>query len=125
MCARATSQFLPAAVGGAVNEAVQTLFAGTATAEESAQAAWARGWEKRNHLKEAQRLVQWVNTIALNIFRGRYRKESREEALPVREFSVEPENRLARVDLDRWLPGRQQTLEALVADAVGWLRRLR
>ena len=33
--------------------------------------------------------------------------------------------RLARVDLDRWFPGRQQTLEALVADAVGWLRRLR
>ena len=70
-----------------------------ATAEESAQAAWARGWEKRNHLKEAKRVVQWVNTIALNIFRGRYRKESREEALPVREFSVEPVDRMARVDL--------------------------
>lgn len=69
------------------------------TAEESAQAAWARGWEKRKHLKEAERIVQWVNTIALNIFRGRYRKESREEAMPAREFSVDPENRLARVDL--------------------------
>lgn len=70
-----------------------------ATAEESAQAAWARGWEKRKHLKEAKRVGQWVNTIALNIFRGRYRKESREEALPAREFAVEPENRMARVDL--------------------------
>lgn len=70
-----------------------------ATAEESAQAAWARGWEKRKHLKEAKRVVQWVNTIALNIFRGRYRKESREEAMPAREFAVEPENRMARVDL--------------------------
>jgi RNA polymerase sigma-70 factor (ECF subfamily) len=69
------------------------------TAEESAQAAWARGWEKRKHLKEAKQVVQWVNTIALNIFRGRYRKESREEALPVREFAVDPENRVARVDL--------------------------
>jgi RNA polymerase sigma factor (sigma-70 family) len=69
------------------------------TAEESAQAAWARGWEKRKHLKEATRVVQWVNTIALNIFRGRYRKESREEAMPTREFAIEPENRMARVDL--------------------------
>jgi len=69
------------------------------TAEESAQAAWARGWEKRQHLKEAKRVVQWVNTIALNYFRGRYRKESREEAMPVREFAVNPENRTARVDL--------------------------
>src|SRR5690606_29497514 len=71
------------------------------TAEESAQAAWARGWEKRAHLKKANRIVQWVNTIALNIFRGRYRKESREEELPeVREvLIVNPENRSARVDL--------------------------
>lgn len=71
------------------------------TAEESAQAAWARGWEKRKHLKEAKRVVQWVNTIALNIFRGRYRKESREEAMPIREFSVGPDNATARVDLDK------------------------
>jgi RNA polymerase sigma factor (sigma-70 family) len=71
------------------------------TAEESAQAAWARGWEKRKHLKDAKRVVQWVNTIALNIFRGRYRKESREEALPVVDFAVVPENRTARVDLAR------------------------
>lgn len=72
-----------------------------ATAEESAQAAWARGWEKRKHLKEAKRVVQWVNTIALNIFRGRYRKESREEAMPVRELSVGPDNTTARVDLNK------------------------
>lgn len=70
------------------------------TAEESAQAAWARGWEKRDHLQKENRVVQWVNTIALNIFRGRYRKESMEEELPtVREFYVNPENRTARVDL--------------------------
>jgi RNA polymerase sigma factor (sigma-70 family) len=69
------------------------------TAEESAQAAWARGWEKRYHLKDAKLVGQWVNTIALNIFRGRYRKESREEALPVLEFAIGPENRMARVDL--------------------------
>jgi RNA polymerase sigma-70 factor (ECF subfamily) len=71
------------------------------TAEESAQAAWARGWEKRKHLKEAGRVVQWVNTIALNIFRGRYRKESREEELPLHEFSVSPDNTTARVDLNK------------------------
>ena len=45
--------------------------------------------------------MQWVNTIALNYFRGRYRKESREEELPVREFSVNPANTLVRVDLTK------------------------
>lgn len=33
--------------------------------------------------------------------------------------------RLARVDVDRWLSNRETTLEELARDAVGWIRRLR
>lgn len=71
------------------------------SAEESAQAAWARGWEKRAHLKKESRILQWVNSIALNCFRGRYRKEGVEVELPPHDFAVSPENRAARVDLQK------------------------
>ena len=33
--------------------------------------------------------------------------------------------RLARVDMDRWLPNRDTTIEQLAADSVEWMRRLR
>jgi hypothetical protein len=32
--------------------------------------------------------------------------------------------RLARVDLDRWLPNREAPIDSLAADAIAWLRRL-
>lgn len=70
-------------------------------AEESAQAAWAKGWEKRDLLRRSNRVLQWVNTIALNIFRGRYRKQSVEEALPDREFTVPAKDPSLRVDLEK------------------------
>lgn len=35
-------------------------------AEEAAQAAWAKGWEARNQLRDPNRIVPWVNTIAVN-----------------------------------------------------------
>lgn len=70
-----------------------------ATAEESAQAAWAKGWEKRASLKQRNRIVQWVNTIAMNVFRGRYRKDSVNEDIGDHQFAVAPENSTDRVDL--------------------------
>ena len=33
--------------------------------------------------------------------------------------------RLARVDIERWLPNRETTIERLAADSVEWMRRLR
>lgn len=39
-------------------------------AEEFAQAAWVQGWESRATLRDAAALPAWVNTIALNLFRG-------------------------------------------------------
>ena len=44
------------------------------TAEESAQAAWARGWEHRHQLRDPARLLTWVNRIALNLFRNSLRR---------------------------------------------------
>ena len=50
-------------------------------AEEFAQAAWARGWESRGALRDAKALLGWVNSIALNLFRGECRGAWRREEL--------------------------------------------
>ncbi|MBN9660116.1 MAG: sigma-70 family RNA polymerase sigma factor [Acidobacteria bacterium] len=39
-------------------------------AEEIAQAAWARGWERRDQLQRSDSIVCWVNGIAKNMFRN-------------------------------------------------------
>lgn len=52
-----------------------------AIAEETAQAAWTKGWQRRSQLRNPKKLLPWINTIALNLLRGRKRKESREQEL--------------------------------------------
>src|SRR6476661_795484 len=42
-------------------------------AEEIAQAAWARGWEYRAQLRDPSMVSFWVNSIARNLFRARFR----------------------------------------------------
>src|SRR5947209_3162129 len=42
-------------------------------AEEIAQAAWARGWEYREQLRDPGLVGYWVNSIARNLFRARFR----------------------------------------------------
>jgi RNA polymerase sigma factor (sigma-70 family) len=42
-------------------------------AEEIAQAAWARGWEYRDQLRDPSMVSFWVNSIARNLFRARFR----------------------------------------------------
>ncbi len=44
-------------------------------ADEAAQAAWVRGWERREQLRNESMVVTWVNTIALNVYRGLIRRE--------------------------------------------------
>jgi RNA polymerase sigma factor (sigma-70 family) len=46
-------------------------------AEEFAQRAWARGWEARDQLQIADRLVHWVNSIAVNLIRTEKRRTKR------------------------------------------------
>src|ERR1700679_633511 len=42
-------------------------------AEEIAQAAWARGWEYKEQLRDPHLVSYWVNSIARNLFRARFR----------------------------------------------------
>ena len=43
-------------------------------AEEIAQAAWVRGWEYRDQLRDARLIGFWVNSIARNLLRARFRR---------------------------------------------------
>lgn len=45
----------------------------TADAEEFAQAAWVRGWERREQIRQPSSLLVWVNSIALNLYRENLR----------------------------------------------------
>lgn len=44
-------------------------------AEEIAQAAWVRGWEFRDQLRDPGLVGFWVNSIARNLFRARFRRK--------------------------------------------------
>jgi DNA-directed RNA polymerase specialized sigma24 family protein len=51
-------------------------------ASEIAQAAWARGWERLDQLRNESLVLTWVNTIALNLHRGLLRREPLNQILP-------------------------------------------
>jgi DNA-directed RNA polymerase specialized sigma24 family protein len=71
-------------------------------AREVAQAAWARGWERLNQLRNESLVVTWVNTIALNVYRSVIRREPVNRALPeVRDKNVGIN--LAAIDVARVL----------------------
>src|SRR5258708_2473749 len=44
-------------------------------ARDIAQAAWVRGWERLNQLRNEPMVFTWVNTIALNFYRRAIRSE--------------------------------------------------
>jgi RNA polymerase sigma factor (sigma-70 family) len=69
------------------------------SAEESAQAAWARGWERRDQLRDPRRLLTWINAIALNLFRNGCRRRETSE-LPA-EIPVPPHTSPRTIDLRR------------------------
>lgn len=70
-------------------------------AQEKAQAAWAKGWERRFQLKDKHRTLAWINTIALNLHRSSFRRDSRWE--PMRDFPVAPDISIPEFDLKRLL----------------------
>jgi RNA polymerase sigma factor (sigma-70 family) len=45
-------------------------------AEEIAQAAWVRGWEYREQLRDPGLVGFWVNSIARNLFRAKFRSKT-------------------------------------------------
>jgi RNA polymerase sigma-70 factor (ECF subfamily) len=70
-------------------------------ARESAQAAWVKGWERRDQICSKLKIVEWVNSIALNVFRSDYRKRVKEKEFE--EFAIPPEVNIALMDLRRSL----------------------
>lgn len=72
-------------------------------AKETAQAAWVKGWERINQLRNESVVTTWVNTIALNCYRGVLRTEHRQ--LPLPELSIEADINLAALDIERILAG--------------------
>jgi DNA-directed RNA polymerase specialized sigma24 family protein len=52
------------------------------SAEDVAQAAWLRGWQMRQQLRDDRLVVTWVNTIALNYLRLGIKNEARYQPLP-------------------------------------------
>ncbi len=44
-------------------------------AQEAAQAAWVRGWERLGQLRNDNLVLTWVNSIALNCYRASLRRE--------------------------------------------------
>ena len=40
------------------------------SAQETAQAAWAKGWERLGQLRDQSMVLTWMNSIALNIHRS-------------------------------------------------------
>ena len=82
-------------------------------AAEAAQAAWAKGWEHRDKLRNPTRVVSWVNTIALNLFRNWFRQRETGELLP--EIPVPPQTSPQSIDVRRALakcaPADREMLE--------------
>jgi DNA-directed RNA polymerase specialized sigma24 family protein len=54
----------------------------TEHAEDVAQAAWLRGWERLHQLRDERTIVSWVNAIAVNVHRYSIHHESRYQILP-------------------------------------------
>ena len=70
------------------------------SAEETAQAAWAKGWEHLGQLRNDRMVITWVNSIAWNVYRSGARRPPLQE-LP--ELAVPPQVNLAAIDVERAL----------------------
>jgi RNA polymerase sigma factor (sigma-70 family) len=70
-------------------------------AEETAQAAWTRGWTRRRQLRDPHCVGTWVNSIAMNLFRNSYRTAKRNQALT--DLQAATSSTLASVDVEKVL----------------------
>src|SRR5579885_1969001 len=69
-------------------------------AEEIAQAAWVRGWEYRDQLRDPGMVGFWVNSIARNLFRAKFRVKP---MLPIEGVDAPYTMNLQDIDLRRML----------------------
>ena len=72
-----------------------------AALDTSAQAAWTKGWERREQLRQPSLVVTWTNSIALNIYRTRLRREPQSQPLP--ELVAPPSLNAVAIDVERSL----------------------
>jgi len=70
-------------------------------ASESAQAAWARGWEYLSQLRDERLLLTWINSIAINVYRRSRQKES--AFAPLTDIAGPSTQSLAVIDAERAL----------------------
>jgi len=70
-------------------------------AQEAAQAAWARGWERLSQLREDSNVFTWINTIALNFYRGFLGREIHVQY--VGDLPSSDRINVAAIDVDRFL----------------------
>ncbi len=92
-------------------------------ADEVSQAAWARGWERIQQLRNAAMIVTWINTIALNINRSQFRKPAFESldhdpissSIDVAAIDVRRILSLCRTE-ERWLLERHHLEGHRIAD---------
>jgi RNA polymerase sigma-70 factor, ECF subfamily len=68
---------------------------------DTAQAAWTKGWERREQLRDPNLVLTWTNSIALNIHRTYLRREPQTQILP--ELQVPPRMNVAAIDVRRIL----------------------
>ncbi len=101
---------------GATRRFLLAIGAHMEEAEEIAQAAWARGWEHREQLRDPGLIGFWVNSIARNLLRARYRRPSMaslEDLHP--SYTM---NMVASIDLRRLLDGCPQRDRDLVEQSL-------
>jgi DNA-directed RNA polymerase specialized sigma24 family protein len=70
-------------------------------AREAAQAAWAKGWERIDQLRNESVVTTWVNAIALNCYRSVMRSENHQ--LPLGDLATASDINLGALDLERFL----------------------
>ncbi|MFN9456802.1 MAG: RNA polymerase sigma factor, partial [Acidobacteriota bacterium] len=85
-------------------------------AEEIAQAAWARGWECREQLRDVSAVQSWVCTIARNLRHMDFRKARTMQNLTETAATIQPDTR----PLDRQQAIEQLRLEAQFIGPVGF-----
>ncbi|MEZ5361865.1 MAG: sigma-70 family RNA polymerase sigma factor [Bryobacterales bacterium] len=90
--------------------------AAASDAEDVAQAAWMRGWEKREALREPASVGAWIRTIALNILRSNFRQARKLEFLSEVETATSPQPIVSRIDARRALLRCAASDRALLED---------
>jgi RNA polymerase sigma-70 factor (ECF subfamily) len=100
---------------------------GSTLADELAQAAWARAWERRCQLRQPDRLIAWVSSIALNLLRNEMKRHN--NILPLTEFRSstaaapgEWTDAISKIDAERAIGALSQAdRQMLVSSVIGGL----